>query len=229
MIQMETWFAIDRTRSRCLDLPMATLAIAGIAAPILFLALVIVQSVLQPDYSHLALPISALAAWPTGWIQNLNFYLFGVLMAAYAIGLHRGVHPSRRGVVGPVMLMLSGAGLVIAGIFPWRMVDGSLVVPAGHRVGAVFAFLGAGLGLIIVSRRMTTDPRWRGVAGYALASGLTIVALFVMTGVLSLPDDGPLHAWAGLLQRMVLGVWFPCTIVLATRLLRLARIENTTA
>ena len=48
------------------------LAIAGIVAPVWFITLVIVQGVLQPDYNHISLPISALAAWPAGWIQNLN-------------------------------------------------------------------------------------------------------------------------------------------------------------
>ena len=41
--------------------------------PVLLSAVIIVQSLLQPDYSHLALPVRALAAWPTGWIQNLDF------------------------------------------------------------------------------------------------------------------------------------------------------------
>jgi len=76
-------------------------AAAGIVAPILFTMLVIVQSVLQPEYSHVAVPISALAARPHGWIQNLNFFAFSVLMTAYAIGLHVGLRPTRGGLVGP--------------------------------------------------------------------------------------------------------------------------------
>jgi hypothetical membrane protein len=68
---------------------MAKLAVAGIAAPILFTALVVIQGLLQPDYSHIVMPISALAVWPYGWIQNANFYVFGSLMTATAIGRHR--------------------------------------------------------------------------------------------------------------------------------------------
>ena len=41
--------------------------------------LVVVQGVLLPDYSHVRMSISALAAWPTGWIQTLNFYVSGAL------------------------------------------------------------------------------------------------------------------------------------------------------
>jgi hypothetical protein len=47
--------------------------------------------------------------------------------------------------------------------------------------------------------------------------------MFVAFGVLVGPDDAPLHPWAGLAQRVVLAVWFPCMIVLALRLLRVTR------
>ena len=73
-----------------------TLALAGIIGPLLFITLVVVQGFLQPEYSHVVLPISALAAWPTGWIQNLNFYVAGALMMAFAYGLHRSDKPRPR-------------------------------------------------------------------------------------------------------------------------------------
>ena len=59
---------------------LATLAIAGISGPIVFVAVVATQSLLHPDYSQVKLPISALAAWPGGWVQNVNFVIFGLLM-----------------------------------------------------------------------------------------------------------------------------------------------------
>jgi len=59
---------------------LSVLATAGIVGPIIFT--VVVQSLLHPDPSEMALPISALAAWPGGWVQNANFLLFGVLMKA---------------------------------------------------------------------------------------------------------------------------------------------------
>ena len=35
--------------------------------------------------------------------------------------------------------------------------------------------------------------------------------------------DDPLHLWWGLFQWVLLAVWLPCTVVLALRLLRVAR------
>src|SRR5918912_2983982 len=92
---------------------IATLAIAGIAGPIVFVLVVAAQSLLHPHYSQVKLPISALAAWPGGWVQSANFVVFGLLTIAYAIGLHLGVRQSRVGVLGPALLVLSGVGLLI--------------------------------------------------------------------------------------------------------------------
>jgi len=102
----------------------STLALAGIIGPIWFTTIVVVQGWLLPDYSHVRLPISALAAWPTGWLQNVNFYVAGVLTLAFAVALDHGVQPTRRGGAGVALLGLGGLGLVWAGIFPWKMVDG---------------------------------------------------------------------------------------------------------
>ena len=51
---------------RRVDSTAARLTIAGLVAPFPFIALVVLQSILQPGYSHVMHPISALAALPLG-------------------------------------------------------------------------------------------------------------------------------------------------------------------
>jgi hypothetical protein len=70
---------------------------------------------------------------------------------------------------------------------------------------------------------MTSDPRWRGLATYTLATGITIVVLFLAIGALASTPDVPLYRWFGLTQRVLLAVWYPCLIVLSLRLLRVTR------
>jgi Protein of unknown function (DUF998) len=204
------------------DRLVAAAGVAGIAGPIVFVVVIIVQGLLQPDYSHVTMPVSALAAWPLGWMQEANFFVFSALMTGYAIGLHLGVGPGKGGLIGPVFLLVSGAGLLVAGLFSWSRSGGAFVVPVGHVVGAFMSFLGAGLGLIVMSRRMTGDPRWRGVAGYALASGVAIAVLFLAFGKFARPPGALLYEWRGIVQRVIVAVWFSCTIVLAQRLRRTA-------
>ena len=200
---------------------MRWLALAGFIGPIWFTLVVIVQGLLQPDYGHVAMPISALAAWPYGWMQRLNFYVLGGLLTANAVGLHRGMRQSRRGALAFPLLLTSGIGVILAGVFSW-MGDPKtqLVEPAAHVVAALMTFLGAGSGLVALSRRMADDPAWRDLSAYTRACGVTILALFPVMGFLAMPPGAPLHAVAGLLQRLVLLAWFPCIIALSARLLR---------
>jgi len=201
----------------------APLLIAGIIGPIWFTTLVIVQGLLQPDYSHVAMPISALAAWPYGWIQILNFLVMGALMAAYTIGVNHAIRPTPFGLVGIVLLLANCLGLVLAGVFPWINVNGVPTETPQHVVGAVLSFSGASLGLIFLSRRMTADPEWQRLSSYVLATGIVMLVLFFALGGLAVDEGTPLHPWAGLLQRVLLAVWFPCIIVIAIKGLRIVR------
>jgi hypothetical protein len=56
--------------------------------------------------------------------RSVDFYVAGVLTVAFAVALHHGVQPTRRGDAGVALLALGGLGLVWSGIFPWTMVDG---------------------------------------------------------------------------------------------------------
>jgi hypothetical protein len=204
-------------------LPTRSLAYAAIAAPVVFTALVIVQGVLQPDYSHVRLPISALAAWPLGWIQEAAFLILGVSMMALALGLHRGIRPAKtasQGGAGAALLAMGGVGILISAAFPWTMIDGIPTEPPPHVVGAITAFASTGLGLVRLSRRLSGDPRWRDLALYTKAIGLAVLLLFVALGFFAIESGTPLHPWAGLLQRVLCLVWFPCVIVLALRLVQ---------
>ena len=206
---------------------IAALATAGIAGPVIFAVVALVQSLLRPEHSLVADPISALAAGPSGWVQDVNFLVFGSLMIAYAIGLHLAVRPTRWGVVSLAFLVLSGVGLVWAGLFPATDATGALQEDRVlHIVAFPMTFLGAGFGLIMISRRMAGDPRWRSVATYALATGIAVLVLLLAGGGLVRPSGAPLHPWWGLFQWVLLAVWFPCTVVLALRLLRVARVAD---
>jgi hypothetical membrane protein len=185
---------------------------------------VIAQGILQPDYSHIAMPISALAAWPAGWMQNLNFFLLGTLNAAFTIGLHNAIRATRLGVIGIFLLLVSCLGILLAGLFPWINLNGVPTAPQ-HVVGAVLTFSCAGTGLLVLSRRMGADPGWHSLSAYVLGTGIVMVILFIVVGFFAVDAGTPLHRWAGLLQRVLVAVWVACQLVTARRLLRIAREE----
>ena len=205
------------------------LVIAGVIAPVWFITLVIAQGLLQPDYSHIAMPVSALAAWPLGWVQNVNFFVTGALMAAFAIGLHHAIRPTRLGFVGVALLLLNTVGFWTAALFPWINVNDVPTETPGHVVGAVLTFVGSATGYAAISRRMTSDPQWRDLSAYVLWTGILILLLFILLGAFAIAEGAPLHPWAGLLQRVVVVTWFSCTVVIASRALRLASRAASTA
>jgi hypothetical membrane protein len=178
---------------------IATLAAAGIAGPLLFTVVAVVHSLLREDRSLVGLPISALAVGPSGWVQDVNFIICGVLLLAYPIGLHLGIRQTRWGVVGPALLVVSGAGLMLADVFPAVDASGNLTYDSlGHTVASFMAFLGTGGGFIVMSRRLASDPSWRNLSTYTLSSGVAIVILVFAFGALAEEPGAPLHPWIGL-------------------------------
>lgn len=209
---------------------MSLLAWAGIVGPVLFTAAFLTQEAFRRgEYDPLAEPVSALAAGPNGWVQNVNFVVFGLLTFAFAVGLHRGMRPTRAGIAGPALLLLSGIGLLLAAAFPLAEdAAGMTYDPGGHIISGLTFFLSSAVSLVVLSRRLTRDARWRSIATYTLAAGVLALVGFLVGGLLFVPDAAPLHDWAGLHQRVVvLAVIFPCRIVLALRLLQVATGRRT--
>lgn len=201
-------------------------AMAGIVGPLLFTATFLVQEQFRrAEYIPVAEPVSALEAGPNGWIQQVNFVVFGVLLFAFAVGLHHGVRPTRFGIAGPAVIAWGGVGLVLAATFPLREdVSGATYDPTGlHYVSGPITFGSIAVGLVVLSRRLARDPRWRSLAGYTLGTGIAVALMFVAFALLVRPDDAPLHDYLGLAQRATLAVWLPCLVILAVRLLRLTR------
>ena len=198
---------------------------AGVLGPMLFTAAFFAQEAFRRgEYHPLAEPVSALEAGPNGWIQQVNFVVFGLLTITFAVGLHRGMRPIPAGIAGPALLFVSGIGLLLAAAFPLSEdAAGVTLRPAGHIVGGSTFFLSSALGLIVVSRRLARDPRWRNISTYTLVAGIVALVGFAVGGALVAPDVAPLHDWAGLYQRLIiLAIVLPCRIVLSLRLLRVA-------
>lgn len=200
-------------------------AMAGIAGPVLFtLGFLAQEQLRRGEYDPISEVVSALEAGGHGWIQQVNFVVLGVLTMVFAVGLHRGLAPSRAGIVGPVVLFIAGAASMLAATFPLREdATGATYDPGGHQIVGTVFFASSSVALIALSRRCAADPRWRAISGWILAAGVMAALSFPLMGALVIPDDAPLHDWAGLAQRLiVLVLLFPARIVLAVRLLRVA-------
>lgn len=206
-------------------------ALAGITGPVLFTTAFLVQQWARRDtYDWVSEPVSNLEAGPHGWVQQASFVVFGVLMAAFALGMRRGVARSRSrsrlSWLGPAFLGLCSAGLFVAAAFPIEEdAQGVAYDPGLHFVGGVTFFLSSGLALLALSRSLRADPRWGDLLPrWTLVAGLLALVGFVTLGAFAIPEDAPLQGYAGLAQRVVIvTVTFPCLVALALRLRAIAR------
>ncbi|HEY3008619.1 MAG TPA: DUF998 domain-containing protein [Micromonosporaceae bacterium] len=221
--------ALDTAERRGLSLapantrPVAVAGWAGILGPVLFSVVFLAQDAVRPGgYDPVTEPVSALAAGPTWWLHQLNFVAFGVLTLVFAVGLHVGVRRTRLGWLGPALLFVSGIGLLLGAAFPLAEdASGATYDPGGHFVAGMLFFPTSAVALVALSHRLRSDPRWRSLATYTLAAGAVALAGGVTMVAFVVPDEAPLHAWAGLAQRvLILAVLFPCRVALGARLLR---------
>ncbi len=114
--------------------------------------------------------------------------------------------------------MLSGVA------FPLREdAAGVTYDPGGHLPTGFVFFTSSALALVVISFALAKQRAWQGLAMPVRVAGILMLVSNPIMGILVLPDDAPLHDWAGLAQRIiVLGMLFPARLALSHRLLRQA-------
>ena len=202
----------------------------GAAGPVLFLAVAALLGLLDPRYDAMSQPMSELVLGPLGWAQTASFYATGLSFVAFALGFALAFRrllprrsPAARALLGltGILISISGAGLVISGVFP---TDPSGGPQTGTGVLHDLAFLIVLLPLILAY--LSAALAMRKVSGWgrhALATALMPVAvfglMFVFVAFAGDPGD-PLYAVGGLVQRTLLVVAFGWITVTGWRLLR---------
>ncbi len=207
----------NRTR---LEINQRMLAICGIVGPILYTIVMIAIGLLRPGYNHLMQPMSELGevGGPNAIIMNTaGFMLLGVLIIAFAFGLHRGINEGKGSKIGPALIAMSGAGWIAVGLFNVEPNSVSISFTGMlHVSGAMIVGIGFSIAPFAIARRSRKDTGWMSYRPYSLATGIMTVILglifiFVRT-----------EGWMGALQRMAVGVPLLWIEVMAIRLLRLS-------
>jgi len=195
------------------------LAICGIVGPVLYTIVLVTLGLLRPGYNHVTQSMSELGelGGPNAIIMNIaGFILLGLMMIAFAFGLHRGIGEGEGSKIGPVLVAVSGVALVITGIFPCDpgCVDVS-IVGSTHSVFAVIAAFALTFAPLAIFQTLKKDNRWHSYLAYSLVT--TVVAL-VLSAVYGFNVS---EQWKGLLQRISMGVPLLCVEAAAIVIFRL--------
>jgi len=158
------------------------------------------------------------AGTPNAMIMNiLGFPLLGLLIIAFALGLHRGIKAGRWSKVGSALLAIVGIGYVAFGLFPCDLgcVTTSLT---GLIHGLVSRLVTCGLFLapLAIAQSFKSDHRWERYRMYTLATGLVTAILMLI------PFFIVVEGWYGAFQRILVGMPLLWIEILAIKLLRLS-------
>jgi Protein of unknown function (DUF998) len=198
----------------------------GIVAGPLFVIASLAQAFTRIGFDLGRHPISLLSLGSPGWVQIANFVVSGVLYLAGAIGMRDALRPGRGSTWGPLLVGVTGVGLIVAGVF---ITDAGAGFPPGalagaptmswhgllHEVGFALSFGGAIAACGVFARRYAALGR----RGWAVAAVATDVAVLVIAGW---PDLSTLSV------RLVIATagLFGFLSVVAAQLLRQGRLRG---
>jgi hypothetical membrane protein len=149
---------------------LVALGACGIVAPLVYTAATVTASLKYPGYSQFQNFISELGAAgsPSAGIMNVAGFLpYGILVAAFALALHRSIKPDIGGWLGPVILALYGLAYVGVAMAPCDPGCQSAAPSLHHRLHFLlgdFIILTAVLAPCTLYARMRKDPAWRSLA-----------------------------------------------------------------
>jgi len=189
------------------------LAWCGILAPGVLILASAVFSLLTPNYSHLTNAISELGAegapLAVGW-NIVGFILVGLLIVAFAWGLHVTIRNQAGVSIVPLLVGLSGIGWMGLGIFPAEAGFQPSIRTTLHFVMVSVNYLPFIAVAFIFAFRLRSDSYWKRWIVFSTAMGLLAILSFFI------PRTVP----AGLSQRIGLGAYFVWLFVMSYALLR---------
>jgi hypothetical protein len=187
-----------------------------------FTGVYLAEGATRAGYRALAQPISALSLGPGGWVQQLNFIGFGVLVCLSAAGWRAALAPGRGALAFPALRVITGVGLVMDGLFAQ---DPSGGYPPGARPGvatvhgqvhtlfAVITITALAAGCFVLALRFAAEPGWRHWAVFAAAAGVVTIVFIAAFGA-----GGGHGGLAGLWERAAGGATSVLTVAVLARL-----------
>jgi Protein of unknown function (DUF998) len=149
-------------------LTLGLVSCGGVGA-LLFTITYTVEGLTRPGYDATQQPISALSLSPSGWVQQVNFVDFGLLLVLSAVGWLRVLTAGRASLGFPLIQGLIGLCMIVVGSFSQDPGPGypSGAVPGAptlhgtiHTVAAYTIFFALAAGCFVLASRFATAPNW---------------------------------------------------------------------
>lgn len=196
----------------------------GVVGPVLFNVTYLIEGITRPGYDSWRQAVSALGLGEGGWVQSVDFVVFGLLTICFALALRASLVPGVGATWAPLLSGFVGLGLIVVGIFAQDPTPGyppgttTLTAPTVHGLvhllGTLLLFIARVAWCFVMARRFARESLWRGWATYSVITAILMMVFLAAFGMTS-AATGP----AGLFERMATIATSLLTLLLAARLL----------
>jgi hypothetical membrane protein len=204
---------------------LTALAVAGIAGPILFWALLLLTQSLHPGYDAFKDSISRLTLGPFGWLQTMNFCLLTLFTAAFGVAVYIFITKSLTGRLASLLLVIMGLTQLLTAVF---RVDVNSFGPKSiaYSIHNWVFIVSAGsfpFGALLLVPNLWSDKNWRPLAYITVIAGVTALTLDLLWLVSRPIEPHFIDPWFGVYERILLSIPLAWMVVISARLLFLVR------
>lgn len=193
-------------------------ALAGIAAPMLFVSAYLFATAARPEFNHFTKAVSELGAIhaPNAVFWNvLGFICPGLMIAFFAVGFHQAVAQADEGRLPFYALLLSGILMAVAGLFPGDFEHSTSFTTVMHAVGSFGSFIAFLVAAFTYPLYLRKSDFWEKTIVPSLTfTWLCILSGFLRTGIAP-----------GISQRVGFAFYFLWIAFMAINLFRYQRIS----
>lgn len=186
------------------------LAWAGVIGSALFVAVFTIEGWLRSGYNAWSMYVSALSLGPRGWIQIVNFVVFGMLLLIFTRGIAIEFPSGKASRGGIILLTIIAFCYLLSGPFvmdPMGTPQNQMTLHGTiHGILGAIAFLLMPISCFVFLRRFRVDQKWRFLQWWTLVLGtISAIAVVLLSVVSKLPDlQNTFNEWFGLIQRFII-------------------------
>lgn len=177
---------------------------------ILFVAVFVILGELAYNYKPVQDTISSLEFSSAGFAQRINFFIFGLLLVAFAFALRAELPSGRSARLIPLFQFISGLAVSLDGVFAYDPL---------HLTFDLIAFIATLLVLVLFAWRFWPQRRWRTWAYYTIATALLMVVFLTAFGLNKHPGEP-----GGLMEKLATFTRSLWSMLLTIALFRGARL-----
>ena len=207
-------------------IPIRLAALAGMAAPILFVSVFTAEGALRPGYQPVCMFVSELSLGSRGWVQIGSFVVTGLLVLLFSSGVAARCIGGRAASAGQATLKIIGFSLVASGPFvtdPSALFNQTSLHGLVHGIFGALVFSLAPVCCFVYFGPFRRDPTWKSLAPWTAVAGVVLALGIVVLKLSQLPHGG-LYPWKGWIQRAFLIVFMGWLFVFAARLYRVSGV-----